>query len=143
MGRDVLEERGWGSRTQKFVYQKQPKSIFPFVNFVFSHYETWVQGGRAGVQGGWVPPLLLRSSAVQIHPWLWANLVVFDKRRPTGGWRLAEGGWYPPDARGLQDNPVRPGSPTNESSPPHHGPHTTTPSPFKNPFPITKGWGPG
>ena len=37
---------------QKFVYQKQPKSIFPFVNFTFSHYEIWVQGGRRGSGGG-------------------------------------------------------------------------------------------
>ena len=41
--------------TKKFVYQKQPKSIFPFVNFIFSH-EIWSRGG--GV-----------TSAVLIHPW--------------------------------------------------------------------------
>ena len=33
-----------GSGTQKIV-QKQPKSIFPFVSFVFSHYEIWAKGG--------------------------------------------------------------------------------------------------
>ena len=36
--RDVSEERqGEGSRTQKLAHQKWPKSIFPFVNFIFSH----------------------------------------------------------------------------------------------------------
>ena len=42
---------GGGSGTQMFVYQKWPKAIFPFVNFIFSHYEIRVQGG-----GGGYPP---------------------------------------------------------------------------------------
>ena len=40
---------GWNSKVQKFVYQRQPKSIFPFVNFIISHNE--VRGG-----GGVSPP---------------------------------------------------------------------------------------
>ena len=42
---------GGGSGTQKFVYQKWPDQIFPFVNFVFSH------DGHFGLEGGGgVPP---------------------------------------------------------------------------------------
>ena len=37
------------SGTQKFVYQKWPKSIFQFVNFIISCDEIWVQG--EGLQG--------------------------------------------------------------------------------------------
>ena len=51
---------GGGSGTQKFVYQKWPKSTFPFVNFIFSHYETWVKGGWGGI--------LLGSLAALIPP---------------------------------------------------------------------------
>ena len=43
------EERGGGPE-QKFVDQKWPKSIFPFVNVIFGHCKTWVRGG--GVPGG-------------------------------------------------------------------------------------------
>ena len=39
-----LPRRGRGSGTQKFVYQKKPKSIFLFVNFLFSHLKS---GGAA------------------------------------------------------------------------------------------------
>ena len=35
---------GGGSETQKFVYQKGPKSIFPFANSIFSHNGIWIQG---------------------------------------------------------------------------------------------------
>ena len=48
------ERRGWdrGSGTQKFVDQKRPKAILPFENFMFSHYEIWVQrGGRVSSDG--------------------------------------------------------------------------------------------
>ena len=30
---------------QNFVCQKSLESMFPFVNFMFSHYEIWVQRG--------------------------------------------------------------------------------------------------
>ena len=53
-------EGGRGMGTQNCVDQKQPKSVFPSVNFIFSRYEIWVQGGGGG--------LLLRLSAVLIHP---------------------------------------------------------------------------
>ena len=60
-GKRVLEERrfgGGGGRTQKFAYQKW--SEFPFVNdFLFSHYEIWVQGG------GGTPPSPLRAADVE------------------------------------------------------------------------------
>ena len=77
----VFEERrgGGGSGTTKVVSQKRPKSIFPFVNFIFSHHEIWVQGGGSA-------PLLL---AVLIHPW-------------GGGYGMTPGciavcSWPPPD----------------------------------------------
>ena len=54
-------EEGGGGKI--FVYQKWPKSILPFVNFVFPHYEMWVRGGGGG------PPLLLRCTAVLVHHW--------------------------------------------------------------------------
>ena len=49
---DTLEKRsgGIGSGTQQAVDQKWLKSIFPSVNFIFSHYEIWVGGG--GVSRG-------------------------------------------------------------------------------------------
>ena len=40
--------RGGGlepKKVENFVYQKQPKSIFLFVNFISSNYEIRVQGG--------------------------------------------------------------------------------------------------
>ena len=43
-----------GSGTQKVVYQRWPRSIFPFANFIFSHHEIWVQAGR-GSRGGYHP----------------------------------------------------------------------------------------
>ena len=47
-GREVLEggERGGGSGTQNFVYQKWPDQIFPMVSFVVSH------DGHFGLEGG-------------------------------------------------------------------------------------------
>ena len=47
------------------MYQKQPTSTFPFVNFIVSQYEIWVQGGGGGGGGH---PLLLGLSAVLMHP---------------------------------------------------------------------------
>ena len=38
----------WNPKVQKCVYQKSPKSIFPFVNFIFSYYEIRVKGGGVG-----------------------------------------------------------------------------------------------
>ena len=56
-GGGIGREEGGGSGTQAFVYQKQPKSIFPFVNFIFSRDEIWVQGwGSEVVGGGGTPP---------------------------------------------------------------------------------------
>ena len=46
---------GGGSGTQNFVYQKWPKSRFPVVNSIVSHYEIWAQGG--GVLVPQPPPL--------------------------------------------------------------------------------------
>ena len=40
---------GGGSGARKLAYQKEPKTLFPFVNFTFSHDEIWVHGGGAGV----------------------------------------------------------------------------------------------
>ena len=40
---------GVGLGPAKNVDQKRPKSIFPFVNFIFPHYEIRVQGGGGGV----------------------------------------------------------------------------------------------
>ena len=50
------------------VYEKWPQSIFPFVSFIFSIYEMQSrgQGGSKGRKGD---PLVLRLSAVLIHPW--------------------------------------------------------------------------
>ena len=42
--RYIRREGGGGSGTQTFVHQKWPKSRFPFVNSMFSHYELRVQG---------------------------------------------------------------------------------------------------
>ena len=55
--RDAVEQRrgGGGSGTQKFVYQKWPESIIPFVNFNFSHHEIWIRGGGGGDPGGGGP----------------------------------------------------------------------------------------
>ena len=39
------EGEGGGSGTQKYVYQKCPKSIFPFANCIFPHHEIRVQAG--------------------------------------------------------------------------------------------------
>ena len=36
---------------QTFVYQQWPKSIFPFVNFIFSHCKMWVWGGGGSSYG--------------------------------------------------------------------------------------------
>ena len=45
-----------------------PKSMFPFANFIFSHYEIWVHL-REGVQGGGEgTPLLVWLLAVLINP---------------------------------------------------------------------------
>ena len=49
------------SRAQKFVDQQQPKSRFPFANFIFSNCEIWVRGGGlaqgiGGQRGGLPPP---------------------------------------------------------------------------------------
>ena len=49
LGRGMYQKRGGeggGSRTQKFVYQKQPKSIIYFVIFISPPYEIWVQLGE-------------------------------------------------------------------------------------------------
>ena len=46
-GRDVLE-RGGGSGTQNFVYQKWPNQLFPTVNFGFSHEGPFGLGGGGG-----------------------------------------------------------------------------------------------
>ena len=39
---------GGEARTQKFVYQKWPDQIFPFVNFIFSHDGHFGLGGGGG-----------------------------------------------------------------------------------------------
>ena len=36
---------GWNPTAQRFMYQKQPKSLLSFVNFILSHYEFRVRGG--------------------------------------------------------------------------------------------------
>ena len=43
-GRAPGQKRGGGSGIHKLVYQKQPKSVFPVVNFIFSHDKTRVPG---------------------------------------------------------------------------------------------------
>ena len=65
-GRVLLKEGGWGggggggAGTQKFVDQKQPKSIFLFVNYIFSTMKSGSEGGG----GGWHVAIdLLFSSA--------------------------------------------------------------------------------
>ena len=51
--KDVLEEGGQGSGTQKAVYQKWPGKIFPRVYFFFPAMVTLVWGwGGGGVRGG-------------------------------------------------------------------------------------------
>ena len=53
-GAAQIDERGGGgSGTQKFVSQKWPKSIPPFVNFIVSHDVSWVHGG-----GVWGPQMV-------------------------------------------------------------------------------------
>ena len=43
---------GWRrSGTQKFVYQKEPKSMFPSLHLIFARYKIWVQRG-GGTPGG-------------------------------------------------------------------------------------------
>ena len=54
MGREILE-KGEGTWTQKYVYQKWPEKIFPMANFVFSHDGHFGLQGWGGVQG-MVPP---------------------------------------------------------------------------------------
>ena len=50
--REVLDEGGGGSGTQKFVYQKWPNQIFPIVNFGFSYNGHFGLGGGGGGGGG-------------------------------------------------------------------------------------------
>ena len=47
-GVGVGEGGFWNPKAQKILYQKSPKSIFPFVNFTFSHNEIRVRGGGGG-----------------------------------------------------------------------------------------------
>ena len=45
-GRSRREEGGGGSETQKLVYQKWPKSMFPFVNVIFPTMKSGYRGVR-------------------------------------------------------------------------------------------------
>ena len=59
-------ERGRGSGTQKFVYQKWPDRIVPIVNLVFPPRSSlWSGGGVPRGRGG--DGVLLRLSAVLTH----------------------------------------------------------------------------
>ena len=95
------EGGGGGSGTQKFVYQKWPKSIFPTASFILSHHEIRVQGGfpreppppPCGCQpvqympafwGGGLssqgalstsPPLQLKARPPTSHPTQWSTTV--------------------------------------------------------------------
>ena len=53
-----------GLEPKNMCTKKWPKLIFPFVNFIISHYETWVQGG-GGSKGGY-PSAPLGPSDPQI-----------------------------------------------------------------------------
>ena len=51
MYRQILEERGGGSGTQKFVYLKWPDKTFPVVNFVSPHFGHFGLGGSSHSYG--------------------------------------------------------------------------------------------
>ena len=58
-GANIRKEEGGGGRgsgTQKFVYQKWPNQIFPFVNFVFPHDGHFGLGGGASGSSYGSPP---------------------------------------------------------------------------------------
>ena len=66
----LLEERrGGGSGTQKFVYQKWPKSDFPDGEFHFvPRWSLWSRVGGGGLRVGGSTPLLLRWTAQSDFP---------------------------------------------------------------------------
>ena len=68
-GEGVLE-KGGGSGTQNFVYQKWPHKIFPTVNSVFPTMVTWVwrRGGGGSRGGGGGTLLFQQGTAILILP---------------------------------------------------------------------------